>query len=146
LIGAAANIGYMLIALLGLALGLVLDRMSGWLQSLGLPESWVSFLVANSGWRLLMLLGAAPALLTFLIRLFVPESERWRQEQQHGRTSHWATRDLLGVCVGAAGAGAIIYLWAAELPLALRVGGTLAALAVTTGGYLYPIVRYLQRC
>jgi MFS family permease len=145
LIGAAANVGYMLIAVLGLALGLVLDRIHGWLLSVGLPQSWVSALVAHSGWRLLMLLGATPALLTFLIRLFVPESARWQEEQKRGRTSHWATRDLLGVCVGAAGAGVIIYLWAADLPMALRVSGTVVALAVTTAGYLYPIVRYLQR-
>ncbi len=32
----------------------------------------------QSGWRLLMFLGAAPALLTFFVRIFVPESERWR--------------------------------------------------------------------
>jgi MFS family permease len=53
-IGAAANIGYVLIALITL--------------------QWP---VRDDSWRWVMLVGAAPALLTFLIRLFVPESERW---------------------------------------------------------------------
>ena len=121
LIGAAATVGYMLIAVLGLALGLVLDRIHGWLLSVGLPQSWVSALVAHSGWRLLMLFGAMPALLTFFIGLFVPESERWRQEQRRGTTSNWASRDLLGVLVGAIGACLIIFAWAAELAWPWRI-------------------------
>jgi SHS family sialic acid transporter-like MFS transporter len=32
-------------------------------------------------------IGAAPALLTFLIRLFVPESEKWAETQKHGPTA-----------------------------------------------------------
>jgi MFS family permease len=145
LIGAAANVGYLLIALLGVGLGLVLDRMHGWLGALGLPHSWVGSLVAHSGWRLLMLLGAAPAFLTFFIRLFVPESERWLHEKNRGATSNWAARDLLGVLVGALGGGAIIYLWATDANWAIRAIGYVLGLAVLTLGYLYPIRRYLQR-
>jgi MFS family permease len=55
LIGAAANVGYCLIA--GLAM---------------------VFHVTPTSWRWVMVVGAAPAALTFFIRLFVPESERWR--------------------------------------------------------------------
>jgi MFS family permease len=151
LIGAAANVGYLLIGLLGMGLGNVMGEMEGWLLRTGLPEPWVTGLLANSGWRLLMLLGAAPALLTFFIRLFVPESDRWEQERKRGVTSNWATRDLLGVVVGAAGAGTIIYLWAADLSWApepawvTRVGGSAVALTVATLGYVYPVMRYLQR-
>ena len=90
------------------------------LHAIGLPEAWVASLVANNGWRLLMIVGALPALLTFLIRLFVPESERWLQEHARGSTSHWAARDLLGVLVGACGALFIVYLWAQEHPPAVR--------------------------
>ncbi len=55
LIGAAANVGYCLIAVLAIV-----------------------FHVTSDSWRWVMLVGAAPAALTFFIRLFVPESERWQ--------------------------------------------------------------------
>src|SRR5207237_10134652 len=104
--------------------------------AIGLPGTWVTPLLANSGWRLLLFLGAVPALLTFFIRLFVPESERWQQEQKRGTTSSWAARDLVGVGIGAVGAGAIIYLWTVEHPPQLvgaeydwidRIAGSLVA-------------------
>lgn len=53
-IGAAANVGYALIAVLGRY-------------------------IPRENWRWVMLAGAAPALLTFFIRLFVPESQRWKE-------------------------------------------------------------------
>jgi MFS family permease len=59
LIGAAANVGYVLIALLAL---------------------WSP--IRDDSWRWVMLVGAAPALLTFAIRLFVPESHRWEAAQK----------------------------------------------------------------
>ena len=55
LIGASANLGYCLIAVVAMV-----------------------FHVTQDSWRWVMLVGAAPALLTFVIRLFVPESERWQ--------------------------------------------------------------------
>lgn len=55
LIGAAANLGYCFIAIIGIA-----------------------FPITKESWRWVMMVGAAPALLTFFIRLFVPESERWK--------------------------------------------------------------------
>jgi MFS family permease len=59
LIGAAANVGFLLI-------------------------SFVCYLfpVNATSWRWVMLAGALPALLTFFIRLFVPESERWKSSQK----------------------------------------------------------------
>jgi len=146
LIGAAANFGYMFIALLGLGLRQVSDRLHHALVSMGMEQNWVEWLTGHSGWRILMFLGATPALLTFFIRLFVPESERWLHERAKGRTSNWATRDLLGVCVGSAGACGIIFLWSRDnLNLALSIGGSIIALAVVIAGYLYPIIRYVQR-
>lgn len=53
LIGAAANLGYCIIAVIKIV-----------------------FVITK--WQTIMIIGAAPALLTFFIRLFVPESERWR--------------------------------------------------------------------
>jgi MFS family permease len=103
----------------------------------------------------LLLIGALPALLTFLIRLFVPESERWLREQEGGRTSHWATRDLLGVLIGACGPLFTIYLWAwpetaiggstIVHSLPLRLAGLAVGLAIALAGYLYPVRRYLAR-
>ena len=62
LIGAASNVGFALIAGLGMYIKIT-------------PDSW----------RWVMLAGAAPAVLTFFIRLFVPESERWQaQVKAHG--------------------------------------------------------------
>jgi MFS family permease len=145
LIGAAANVGFLLIALLGWGLEKVLGEMQGWLLAVGLPQAWVTELVSNSGWRLLMILSATPALLAFFISLCVPESQRWLHEKNRGATSNWAARDLLGVAIGAMSAGGIIYLWAVALPLEVRLIGTVAALAITTVGYLYPILRFLQR-
>src|SRR5262249_37466356 len=57
-IGAAANFGYLLIALLGLGLGKIIHQLEGWLGALGLAEDWVMKLVGkdHSGWRLMMLL------------------------------------------------------------------------------------------
>src|ERR1044071_7695529 len=60
-IGAAANVGFVLIAVLG-----------------------ASFKVTQTSWRWVMLAGAAPALLTFFIQLFVPESERWKESGRLG--------------------------------------------------------------
>ena len=58
-IGAAANVGYVLIAVVGM-----------------------SFSVTTESWRWVALVGAAPAMLTMLIRLFVPESERWQEAKK----------------------------------------------------------------
>ncbi len=151
LIGAAANVGFLLVGFVGLGLNALLQDVRHGLLQAGLPESWVATLVAHQGWRLLMILGTVPALLTFFIRLFVPESERWKHEASRGGTSHWATRDLLGVGVGLLGPALIVYLWAWEgtdwlrHTWAVRLTGTALGLLVATAGYIYPVLRYLQR-
>jgi SHS family sialic acid transporter-like MFS transporter len=53
-IGAAANVGFALIAVVGMFAKVTVDS-----------------------WRWVALVGAAPALLTFVMRIFVPESEKW---------------------------------------------------------------------
>ena len=65
-------------------------QLHGWLTGDGLPDDWAAALTANRNWRLLMLVGAVPALLTLFIRLFVPESEKWTKEKEAGKASHWS--------------------------------------------------------
>jgi MFS family permease len=70
-IGAAANVGFALIAVIGLFVQ-----------------------VTTESWRWIALVGAAPALLTFFVRIFVPESERW-QESQRSTDRHEPLREVL---------------------------------------------------
>src|SRR5438445_4072701 len=49
LIGAAANVGYLLIALLGLVVGSLIAETASLLSGIGLPKEWVAALVANGG-------------------------------------------------------------------------------------------------
>lgn len=150
LIGAASNVGFLSIGIVGLALGMVITSMHGWLMATGLPESWVSYLVIDSygeptGWRLLMLFGAGPALLTFFIRIMVPESERWLHAKKQGATQHWAVKDMLGVVIGSFGPLGMIYLWANEISMPVRILGSILGLGLAVVGYTYPVLRYLQR-
>jgi MFS family permease len=79
LIGAASNVGFLLIAVMGLGLTKVIGELGALLRDLHLPEPWVKALLGGGGWRILLFLGAMPALLTLVIRLFVPESRRWQR-------------------------------------------------------------------
>jgi MFS family permease len=133
-IGAAANVGYLLVGVLGL--GIIALRQ--WLLSLGLSESWVE-------WRLLMVCGALPALLTFFIRQFVPESESWEQERDKGKTTGWHSRDLLSVVGGVLVLAVLLTFWRLlENPWA-QLAALVVALVMVTTCYLYPIQRYLIR-
>jgi MFS family permease len=71
-IGAAANVGFALIGIVG-----------------------KFFAVTQSSWRWVALVGAAPALLTFFIRLFVPESERWQSAAQAAGPQNRPLREVL---------------------------------------------------
>lgn len=145
-IGAFGNLGYFICGGIAYWLVDIGPSLPARLTAAGVPEGWAAALTANQNWRLLMLVGAVPALLTLLIRLFVPESEKWRHEKETGATSFWSSRDLIGVLIGAASAGGVVALWAAkDVPLEARVGGSLAGLVLVTLGYLYPAWRYLSR-
>jgi MFS family permease len=127
-IGFAANCGYMLIAAVSLSLQSILGE---------------------AGWRLLMFCGAVPALLTVLIQLYVPESQRWQQEKSRGATSHWRSIDLLGVLIGTVSALGLIALQIPQVvekvPWTLRLAGSVVALTLLILGFLYPILAYLGR-
>jgi MFS family permease len=145
LIGAAANVGYLLVGFAGLALLQLIGLFREWLLAVGLPDATVEMLVRNNGWRLMMLLGTVPAILTFFIRLFVPESEKWEKEKAAGSTGHWATQDLLGVLIGLAGPALIVYVWATPWPTPFRIAATLGGLAIAVLGYTYPVIRFFNR-
>ncbi|MFO0942946.1 MAG: MFS transporter [Pirellulales bacterium] len=146
LIGAAANVGYVLIGFTGLMLSSLLTRIHGWMLTAGISQEWTDHLTANNGWRLLMMIGIVPALLTFFIRMFVPESEKWQEERSTGRTSHWATIDLLGVLFGALGPALMVYAYASEESSVLfRIFATVLGVAIAIVGYTFPVIRYLSR-
>lgn len=146
-IGAFGNLGYLVVGCVALALIEVKDDLPGWLSAVGIPTGWTNWLAdpANDNWRLLMLVGAAPAVLTLFIRLFVPESERWLREKEAGAASHWSGYDLFTVLLGAAVAAGVIAVWATHTPLAIAAPATVVGVAVVTVCYLYPARQYLTR-
>jgi MFS family permease len=149
LIGAAANVGYLLVGFVGLMLAQVIGSVESGVQSLGYSHEATQQMLGKTGWRLIMVIGTLPALLTFFIRMYVPESDKWEKEQKVGSTSHWASSDLLVVIAGVLGPAAIIVLWAwPGSPAWLwpaRIVGTIVGLAVAVGAFSYPALKYCQR-
>jgi MFS transporter, SHS family, sialic acid transporter len=165
LIGAAANVGYLVVGLISLGLVSFIEGFGRLLLNVGASQELVETLVSGDGWRLMMIVGAVPSILVFFIRLFVPESHKWEAERDRGATSHWATRDLLGVLIGAIGAGAVVVMWSpgfrylANLIVSDEgelggfgsvvniVRGVLSVLGIAAAllGFMYPVVRYLGR-
>src|SRR5262249_36178317 len=103
LIGAAANVGFLAISLLGLVLT---------------PASY---------WRVFLMVCAFPALLTFLLRMFVPESEKWEEAAAKAPSPGLGAifqpglrhRSLLGAGLGAV---ALLATWGAVLSIPPWVG------------------------
>lgn len=116
LIGAASNVGFLLVAFIG-----------------------YEYQVSKESWRWMMLVGVTPALLTFFIRLFVPESERWQSSVKESTarpirevfSTHLLKPTLLGIVFASV---ALIGTWAAIQWIPLWVDkmapGNLAAKAV----------------
>jgi MFS family permease len=143
-IGAAANAGYLLVGVVSLGLGAFKSNLS----AMGLSDEWAN-------WRLLLVCGAFPAVLTLLIRLFVPESEAWEKEKERGAASSWSAIDLFSVLFGVLACMGLLGIWQVLLgdstqplsreALTLGLGATVAALVFVGACYLYPIVAYLKR-
>ena len=146
LIGAAANLGFLMVGVLSIGLHRFIGAVEGLLRGIGMPDAMVSRLLANSGWRFLMISGALPALMVFFIRLFVPESKKWEHEKARGATSHWSNGDLLGVSAGCLASIAIIWSWS---PAGVGPGAAAVITALGVGaalwGFLFPVQRYLAR-
>ena len=135
-IGAAANLGFLTIGLFG-----------------------ILFPVTPSSWRWVMLAGAVPALLTFFIRLFVPESPRWQQSARQAApqpvreifTSGLAKTTLLAITFASI---ALIGTWASVQwipvwvdkqinpgnPSAKAVVQCMLAVGAIIGSFLAPII------
>jgi MFS transporter, SHS family, sialic acid transporter len=165
LIGAAANVGMLLVGLLSLVLVGVLSHVSELLLSAGISESTTKLLVHGDGWRLLMVAGSVPAMMSVFINLCVPESHKWEAERDKGGTAHWATRDLWGVLMGAFGAMSVVVMWsplfvqfvgnfagaetdtlALSRPIAFaRLVGTGLGLLIALFGFMSPVMGYLRR-
>lgn len=153
LIGAAANVGFMLVGIVSLGVLAMADDVPGWLTAVGIGETYANRVVSNDAWRLMMMLGALPAVLIFLIRLFVPESAKWEEQKEKGATSFWATRDLLAVAAGSLATMAVVYVWSPMVNHQLSEAGVSAARWIVTPlgigaaliGYIYPVLQYLRR-
>jgi MFS family permease len=146
LIGAAANVGFLLVGVLSLVLVSFIASVHDLLLGIGISQTLSDKLLGHSAWRFLMISGAFPALLIFFILIFVPESEKWRREQQRGATSHWANVDLIGVLIGCVASLGIIWAWSPAglqpIPATLV---TLIGLGIALAGYLFPVRKYLAR-
>lgn len=78
------------------------------------------FPVRADSWRWLMLVGASPAALAFLVTLFVPESERWKAARQRAAALPGAA------AVGSLGASAVILAGLALAGVVFYLGQTRA--------------------
>lgn len=107
LLGAAANVGFLIAAA-------VTRALSAHDQLFGLTN-----------WRVGLMVGFVPALLTLFVRLFVRESERWKQSRQRGERSRFvdlftpelAVQSWIGIGLSAV---AVLGMWGvyqAWLPL-----------------------------
>jgi MFS family permease len=150
LIGAAANVGYLLVGIIGLMLSQLIGSVVSGIEGLGFSPEATQQMLGKTGWRLIMVMGTLPALLTFFIRMFVPESDKWEKEDKVGATSHWVSTDLLVVVAGVIGPAMIIVLWAWPEDGSIwlwpaRILGTIFGLAIAIAGYSYPALKYCQR-
>lgn len=147
MIGAASNVGFLLVGVLSWKLNQFLPEVTKFISSLGLGDNISGYLLHNRAWRFLAVSGALPALINFFILVFVPESHKWEAERDSGKTSHWATKDLLGILLGGVCALAIIWAWSPvfHYGTGVAVAITLVGLVVASWGYLLPVRRYLHR-
>lgn len=144
-IGTSVNLGFIAVAGISLTLGELLASLETLLRNQAWTAPWADWLLAGRGWRLLLLTGALPALLTLFLRWLVPESWQWQAAAAQGATRYWANRDLLGVALAMLACLGIIFIWATSTaPLTRLVGTSVGYAAVLLGG-LYPVRAYFRR-
>ena len=145
LIGAAANVGFLMVGLLSIGLLRFIGGVESLLLGIGMPTAMVERLLANSGWRFLMISGALPALHDVFhpaVRARIEEvgaresarrdvalGER-RPHRRLGRLSR-IDRDHLELVAGRDGPGAAALI-------------TAAGVAAALWGFLFPVRRYLD--
>jgi len=144
-IGAFGNLGYLLLAVVALGINQIGPSIPGWLDAVGISNEISSKLTRNGNWRLLMLVGAVPSLLTLFLRLFVPESAAWLAEKRKGLPSKWASSDLLMVLAGACVGAGVLALWVLDAGWVVKIAGTLIGLAIIAVCYLFPARQFLKR-
>jgi len=136
LIGAASNVGFVLISALGALIK-----------------------VDQSNWRWVVLAGAVPALLTFMIQIFVPESHKWKESQKAAPSKpireiladprmRWTA--LLAICFASVallatwGAVQNVAPWAggmkSKTPMAIGVSGIVIGLGAIVGCLMAPMI------
>ena len=147
MIGAASNIGFLLTGILSLLLNGFIGHITDMLHGVGLSQSAADFLLHNRAWRFLAVSGALPALINFFILIFVPESHKWEEEKNAGKTSHWATGDLIGVLIAAVASLVIVYVWSPMFTAGFTPAAiiTVIGLGVALWGYLHPVRKYVHR-
>ena len=140
MIGAASNVGFLMTGLLSLWLN---DHKSTLTEMFGVSEAFAG----TRSWRILAISGALPALINFFILIVVPESHKWEEEKKSGKTSHWATWDLMGVLIAAVAALVIIYAWSPMASFGPIVAAviTVVGLIIALNGYLHPVRKYMSR-
>jgi MFS family permease len=136
LIGAASNVGFVLISALGAYIH-----------------------IDQSNWRYVVLAGAGPALLTFLIQIFVPESHKWKESQKKAPSrpirelfgeNRLAIRAIMGICLASVpllatwGAVQNIAPWAggmpSKTPRSIGVAGMIIGIGAVIGSLLAPLL------
>lgn len=136
LIGAASNVGFVLISALG-----------------------ASIHIDQSNWRYVVLAGLVPAVLTLVIQIFVPESHKWQESQKVAPSRpirelfgnpRLAGMALLGICfasvalLGTWGAVQNIAPWAGGMKshtsTAIGVAGMAIGLGAIVGCLIAPVI------
>lgn len=145
LIGFSGNFGFCVLGCTALAINAGGHHLPAWLGAVGLGSDVVEYLTRNSNWRLLMMVGAVPALLTLFIRFFVPEPEQWAAEKASGQANRWATRDLVWVLIGASFAVGVLTTWILSESWVLRIAATIVGILAAGWCYLKPVRNYLKR-
>ena len=143
-IGAASNVGFALIAVIGMF-----------------------FSVTVESWRWVALIGAAPAILTFIITIVVPESEKWQQAVKSSATPSRPLAEILSppllkwtliaallssvALIGTWGSVQWLPLWADKMvagtnPSAKAFTQAASALGAIFGGFFTRRTMYFMLC